>query len=330
MPGHYGLLDPTQAAQFGPQQGLQRPGFVDRILGVTRALSAEDRGRLRGQGLINVGAGLLANPGPFAQSLGQSLLAARGATQQQLAQMTPAFAVSQGDDLTDIAESLIRSGRPDLIELGNTVAQAAERLRPDPEGLETLTFRNQGDDIVGIDKMTGMEVSRIPGGAGARLDGETFRSVQSLASQYATGSRSAQAVAEGYRKIIAADPTAAGDVSMIFGYMKMLDPTSVVREGEQATAANATSVPGQIRNLYNRVITGERLNDDQRADFLRQADNIARATRSGLDLLRSHFSERAERFGLPFEPLDYFEGIDRLQGEPEQSLMDRLNAELGK
>jgi hypothetical protein len=30
-------------------------------------------------------------------------------------------------------------------------------------------------------------------------------------------------------------------------------------------------VPGQIRNLYNRLQTGERLNDAQRQDFRRKA-----------------------------------------------------------
>ena len=50
------------------------------------------------------------------------------------------------------------------------------------------------------------------------------------------------------------DPSAAGDLAMIFTYMKILDPTSVVREGEQATAQNAAGTPERIKNIYNRVI----------------------------------------------------------------------------
>jgi hypothetical protein len=36
--------------------------------------------------------------------------------------------------------------------------------------------------------------------------------------------------------------------------MKMLDPTSVVREGEFATAQNAASIPIKIVNMYNKAL----------------------------------------------------------------------------
>lgn len=49
--------------------------------------------------------------------------------------------------------------------------------------------------------------------------------------------------------------TAQGDIAIIFAFMKMNDPTSVVREGEQAMARNAPNVPSQILNMYNRALT---------------------------------------------------------------------------
>jgi len=76
------------------------------------------------------------------------------------------------------------------------------------------------------------------------------------------------------RALAEGPPSAAGDLSFIFSYMKMLDPGSVVREGEFANAQNAAGVPDQIRNLYNRVSQGQRLNDAQRADFTNQARSI--------------------------------------------------------
>jgi len=39
----------------------------------------------------------------------------------------------------------------------------------------------------------------------------------------------------------------------------MLDPGSVVRESEFATAQNAAGVPDQVRNMYNKVLSGTRL-----------------------------------------------------------------------
>ncbi len=58
------------------------------------------------------------------------------------------------------------------------------------------------------------------------------------------------------------EPSAAGDIAVLFGYMKMLDPGSVVRESEFATAQNAAGIPEQIRNTWNRLMTGKRLGDE--------------------------------------------------------------------
>jgi len=83
-------------------------------------------------------------------------------------------------------------------------------------------------------------------------------------------------IRDAYNKMEASgrDPTPAGDISMIFAYMKMLDPQSVVREGEFATAQNATGVPQQVLNLYNKILEGLRLSPEQRKDFLNQGVKI--------------------------------------------------------
>ena len=82
-----------------------------------------------------------------------------------------------------------------------------------------------------------------------------------------------------YDKVKAAgtNPSAAGDISLIFNYMKILDPGSVVREGEFATAQNAGGVSDVLKNQYNRLIDGQRLNEKQRNDFLNQARLAANA-----------------------------------------------------
>lgn len=83
-------------------------------------------------------------------------------------------------------------------------------------------------------------------------------------------------VRDNYGKVqgAAIDKSPAGDISMIFAYMKMLDPGSVVREGEFATAQNATGVPDRVTNLYNQVLAGNRLNNEQRKDFENQASRL--------------------------------------------------------
>lgn len=74
-------------------------------------------------------------------------------------------------------------------------------------------------------------------------------------------------VAQTYEKILNVPDTAAGDLGLIFSYMRLLDPSSTVREGEFANAQNAAGVPDQILNSYNKALTGQRLNPNQRQEF---------------------------------------------------------------
>lgn len=77
--------------------------------------------------------------------------------------------------------------------------------------------------------------------------------------------------AYGKVKAAASEPSAAGDMALIFGFMKLLDPGSSVREGEYASAQNAAGVPDRVRSQYNSILTGQKLAPEQRKDFLIQA-----------------------------------------------------------
>lgn len=66
-------------------------------------------------------------------------------------------------------------------------------------------------------------------------------------------------------------PSPAGDLSLLYSYMQLLDPGSTVREGEQAMASNAGRIDDKIRNIYNKVLSGETLTPSQRADFANRA-----------------------------------------------------------
>lgn len=68
--------------------------------------------------------------------------------------------------------------------------------------------------------------------------------------------------------------TPAGDLALIFNYMKILDPGSVVRESEFQNAAATGSLDTRIQGYVNQVMTGKRLTGEQRADFIRQAKEL--------------------------------------------------------
>ena len=132
-----------------------------------------------------------------------------------------------------------------------------------------------------------------------------FEAEQKLRKEYSDQTKPFVEVKEAYRRVQASDNTGPGDIALIYGYMKMLDPGSVVREGEFATASNSSGVPVAIQNLYNKAISGQRLTDGQRKTFKSQAGKLAGAAeirekevRSGIETVaKSYKLNTANIFG---------------------------------
>ena len=117
------------------------------------------------------------------------------------------------------------------------------------------------------------------GAGGGKVDPAAklkFTQTKNLRDEFIKESGPFKIIRNAYAKVASSGRanTAAGDISLIFAYMKILDPPSTVREGEQATAANARGVPGAIMGLYNRLLTGERLIPSQRKDFMARAEDL--------------------------------------------------------
>jgi hypothetical protein len=119
-----------------------------------------------------------------------------------------------------------------------------------------------------------------------------------LRGEYRTATTVYQDVRNSFGRVQAAQDTAVGDLSLIFGYMKMLDPGSVVRENEFATAQNAAGVPERILNVYNRVRSGERLTENQRGSFKKQAEDLFNVAANDERRVRDGISRIARNYGL--------------------------------
>lgn len=89
------------------------------------------------------------------------------------------------------------------------------------------------------------------------------------------------------------DPSPAGDLAILYGYMKILDPGSTVREGEFATAQNSGSIPQRLQATYNKIISGKRLSEEQRNDFMDRAQRIFKSSDAQYSKTRKEYSKIA-------------------------------------
>ena len=88
------------------------------------------------------------------------------------------------------------------------------------------------------------------------------------------------------------------DIGMIFGYMKMLDPPSTVREGEAATVENSGGVPAYYRNLYNKVAEGQKLEENVRNEILENSRGLYKQQKIQLAVTQATYTGLAKGYGV--------------------------------
>lgn len=119
---------------------------------------------------------------------------------------------------------------------------------------------------------------------------------------------------DGYQKVVQAAKTGtpAGDIALVFGYMKTLDPGSTVREGEAATIQNSGTIPQTVQNMYNKMLTGEgRLLPEQRQQFASSAEQQFQVYQRTADALNERYGELARSYN--FEPSRVIRQFDPIE-----------------
>lgn len=130
-----------------------------------------------------------------------------------------------------------------------------------------------------------------------------------------------------YRNIVSSEKMsrsgapAAGDMSLIFSFMKLLDPNSVVRETEYANAAKAAGMPDRIVASIARVVSGDILAPDQRKEFVKVAKSIFKQREESQGFLADQYKTLAKESGLRPEAVV----IDLKTPDEEGDLQDEYN-----
>ena len=156
-------------------------------------------------------------------------------------------------------------------ELDRTSREEISREGREPKKVSDLERRQTEAQI----RKTEAEIRKLGQKEGGLTENEVIRSEATLRGDFDSLSSDFRKIRDSYSRIqaAAADPSAAGDLAIIFNYMKILDPGSVVRESEFATAENAAGVPDRIRNMWNRALEGQRIAWN-RDDFVSKARQL--------------------------------------------------------
>lgn len=97
--------------------------------------------------------------------------------------------------------------------------------------------------------------------------------------------------------------TAAGDLALVFIFMKSLDPGSTVRESEFKAAASVRGIPDQVVQLREKILAGEILTKKQRIDFKNIAEKQLVAQLKVQKKFDQVFIRIAKKRGLPVEDI---------------------------
>jgi len=233
---------------------------------------------------------------------------------------------SEVTQLFSVPEKVDQTGAP-LPQIsfmtGEQVIQTFPNLEGDVD--PTSNYRPQYNDQGQIINFEKFDLTEEPETT-AELMADIAKGEGAVAKRYRDEAKDYFSIADSFKKVKAAseEATPAGDISLIFAYMKMLDPGSVVREGEFATAQNTGSVSERVYVLYNKALKGDRLTDSQRKMFMKSANTVLESQRSGVQNLINYYTQLSNDYGFKVNRIvrDPFEGIDQITIEESETSPD--------
>lgn len=215
-----------------------------------------------------------------------------------------------------------------------TITAENLKLLSDAEKAQAEAFKEQiesGLSIEDISKSSGVPVEQIEA---ARNKKQKFspedenKVLNTLRNQYRKDTGEQQQVLDYYDKIEKSQDNQTGDLALIFSFMRMLDPTSTVREGEFATAENTGSlIDRNTVLLYNKVLQGDRLLPEQRKNFRSQAKDYSKDAIAKVNFARNVVTKEAERLGLTTENLFFKERREDGSAQQQESDMPLITTQ---
>jgi hypothetical protein len=159
---------------------------------------------------------------------------------------------------------------------------------------------------------------------------EVFKEEKDLRGEFLDGAKNFKVVQSAWNNLKGKlnNPTGATDMSLIFSFMKQLDPTSAVRETEYANAANVGTIPQTLWGKYNKAIDGRGFLDPKvRQAFINEARDMYQSSLKGHKQSRDVYTKLAKRNDLNPENV-VLDIIENDQVDQEKEEMEALDKEL--
>tara|TARA_Y100000004_G_scaffold39382_1_gene42362 strand:- start:4059 stop:5660 length:1602 start_codon:yes stop_codon:yes gene_type:complete len=120
----------------------------------------------------------------------------------------------------------------------------------------------------------------------------------------------------------------AGDIAVVFTFMKMLDPTSTVNKGELALAQNTGNLFQRGWSVYNALVTGRSsMTKEQRQGLVNAAFDIYNENKTAYNRTVDFYKERSNIYadqGFPVNPDQFLQkyGLSDEQYESVDTILE--------
>lgn len=220
--------------------------------------------------------------------------------QNKAAQQQEVFKNQLADQSKIAAEGRELANQKELKLFDLKTGEMKEQTKWDRETLPISMFQGKGiEEADQMDPSIRVQFKDVVDWFGKKSAGK-IQGLDGLRKEYFNQNKDFVSASQATQRLIdsAKDPSAAGDLALIFNYMKVLDPGSTVREGEFSNAQNSGSVPDRVRAQYNKVLQGERLAPAMRTDFLNRGVELYRGQEMLHKKSKATFGDAAVKQGV--------------------------------
>jgi hypothetical protein len=208
-----------------------------------------------------------------------------------LTQVNPMFAKAEERERirTDKKQFLINQGAP-----------AAEVEKMTDQGLDFAIKAKQDEAAAraaGAKKEAELTAKAKVEDEIGSIDPDAFKNETTLRKEFTQLAGDFRTIRDSHRRVLAASKlkTGAGDLALIFNYMKILDPKSVVRESEFRQAEISGNIPERVRQAFGKALKGEKLSTQMRNEFLASAKSLFSTSDKQHNQRVSEFTKLATR-----------------------------------